>query len=519
MFILNKIRILFFILLMLVCSSVFADEESLFQPEEMAVDLSHSITLHGGWYTFAPFQYQVVKNGVSTLTGLDYELMNAFARKAKIRLAYQQIEWDDLLLDLHAGKADFATGVLYTKDRADYVYYSIPYRYAEASLFLQEGKISGLSRMPTDTLLNYLKQNQLKVAVVRGFIYSDPMIDAYIKNPANASLVIKTDSDNESLDLLLNGDVDAFVADRVVGTNLIWQANASVNIVEHRLRVKSPIYLIFSKKSVSPAVVEKFNQSIRQLHNSETYRNIVSWYLYPAIVFQIKNSLWFKITELVGIIAFAISGLLIAFREKTTLFGAIILAILPSLGGGLMRDIIFGRHPVGALQSPLYLSTVLLTVLTGFVVIKILSHYRRRNKIPREIEDAILGHAAALLAITDAIGLATFTVIGVMVSLLAKANPLWLWGPFFAFVTGAGGGILRDMLSKSRRIEALEGEFYGELAVIWGFFLSEYILLSANQAQPEYMEYAVVLTIVGVFVSRLVVHFMRLPNVNFKHLT
>lgn len=105
-----------------------------------------------------------------------------------------------------------------------------------------------------------------------------------------------------------------------------------------------------------------------------------------------------------------------------------------------------------------------------------------------------------------------------MVSLLAKANPLWLWGPFFAFVTGAGGGILRDMLSKKRYIEALEGEFYGEIAIIWGFFLSVYILLSTKQAQPEYIEYAVVVTILGVFISRLLVHYMHLPNLTFKHL-
>jgi polar amino acid transport system substrate-binding protein len=482
------------------------------------IDLSHEKTLQSGWYLFEPYLYEVDENGIKTLTGLDYELQNLIAKHAKVKLVYHYMEWDGLLKAMQEGTKDITPGVIFTKERAEYLYYSIPYRHSSASLFLPSGKLPEIAHQSNAELLNYIKQNHFKLGVVKGFAYSDPAINAFITNPANADVVINTQSDNDSLDLLISGDIDGFIADRIVGTSLIWHANLPLHIVEHRLKVKSSIYLVFSKKSVSPEVVEQFDKSIREVVKSSAYRNIVSWYLYPAIVFQIRSAMWFKITEIIGTVAFAISGLLIAFRERTTLFGAFILAILPSLGGGLMRDIIFGRNPVAALQSPVYLLAVLITVLSGFIFLKILNHCRKHNKIPREIEHLILGHAAMLLTITDAIGLATFTVIGVMVSLLAKANPLWLWGPFFAFVTGAGGGILRDMLSKKRYIEALEGEFYGEIAIIWGFFLSVYILLSTKQAQPEYIEYAVIVTILGVFISRLLVHYLRLPNLTFKHL-
>ncbi|MHB1948122.1 MAG: TRIC cation channel family protein [Gammaproteobacteria bacterium] len=507
------------ILFLLTASAAFAEEnESRLEPELPEIDFSQRTTLNGGWYPFEPYMVEMDKNGVKTLAGMDYELVNLIARNANVRLEYKYIPWDTLLDDLKTGKENFATSAIYSKERAKFTYYSLPYRYSEASIFLPRGKIAGLADKSVPELVDYMQKNHFKLAVVKGYLYSSPIIDQYITDPANQTWIIKTNGDNESLDLMLNGDVDGFLADRIVGSHLIWHANTQQNITEYRLRTRAPTYIIFSKKSVSQAVVDKFNESIQKIKHSTAYHSIISWYLYPAIVFQIRNAFWFKITELIGTVAFALSGLLIAYRERTTLFGAIILAILPSLGGGLIRDVIFGRNPVGALQSPIYLSTVLLTVLIGFIIIKILSHYRRKNKIPREIEDMILGHAAIILTITDALGLATFTVIGVMVSLLAKASPLWLWGPFFAFVTGAGGGILRDMLSKSRYIEALEGDFYGELAIIWGFLLSMYILLSTDQGQPEYIEYAVVITIVGVFVSRLLVHFMRLPNITFKHL-
>jgi polar amino acid transport system substrate-binding protein len=496
----------------LVMTNAFSETEN---PE---IDLSQDKTLQSGWYLFEPYLYEVDENGIKTLTGLDYELTNLIAKHAHVKLVYQHMEWDDLLKAMADGKKDIAAGVLFTKERSQYLYYSVPYRHASASLFLLSDKIPDIAHLSNSQLLNYIKQNHFKLGVVKGFAYSDPVINQFINDPMNAEIIVNTQSDNDSLDLLLSGDIDGFLADRIVGSSLIWHANSPLHIIEHRLKVKSSIYLVFSKKSVTPDIVEQFNKSIHEVVKSVAYRNIVSWYLYPAIVFQIRSAMWFKITEIIGTVAFAISGLLIAFREKTTLFGAFILAILPSLGGGLIRDIIFGRNPVAALQSPVYLLAVLITVLSGFIFLKILNHYRKRNKIPREIESLILGHAAMLLTVTDAIGLATFTVIGVMVSLLAKATPLWLWGPFFAFVTGAGGGILRDMLSKKRYIEALEGEFYGEIAIIWGFFLSVYILLSTKQAQPEYIEYAVVITILGVFISRLLVHYLRLPNLTFKHL-
>ncbi|MES2217984.1 MAG: TRIC cation channel family protein [Pseudomonadota bacterium] len=507
-----------FILLLTMVLGCLGMTNALGETAKPEIDLSHAKTLQSGWYLFPPYLYEEDENGIKTLTGLDYELANLIAKHAKVKLAYQYMEWDNLLKAMKDGKEDFTPGVLLTKERAEYLYYSIPYRHSSASLFLPSGKMPEIAHQSNTELLNYIKQTHFKLGVVKGFAYSDPAINQFIGDPANAQEVVNTESDNDSLDLLLSGDIDGFIADRIVGSSLIWHANSPLHIVEHRLKVKSSIYLVFSKKSVTPDVVEQFNKSIREVVKSSAYRNIISWYLYPAIVFQIRSAMWFKITEIIGTVAFAISGLLIAYREKTTLFGAFILAILPSLGGGLIRDIIFGRNPVAALQSPVYLLAVLITVLFGFIFLKILNHYKKRDKIPREIEHIIVGHAAMLLTITDAIGLATFTVIGVMVSLLAKANPLWLWGPFFAFVTGAGGGILRDMLSKKRYIEALEGEFYGEIAIIWGFFLSVYILLSTKQAQPEYIEYAVVITILGVFISRLLVHYLRLPNLTFKHL-
>ena len=67
----------------------------------------------------------------------------------------------------------------------------------------------------------------------------------------------------------------------------------------------------------------------------------------------------------VGIIAFAVSGAMIAIRRKTDLFGVIMLAILTALGGGLSRDVIFGFTPPSMFYMRDYL---LLSVLVAVLV-------------------------------------------------------------------------------------------------------------------------------------------------------
>jgi polar amino acid transport system substrate-binding protein len=471
--------------------------------------------LLGGWYTLDPYQYQKDVTGIKVLTGLDVELMKAISKETDGKVKYEYALWEDLLNDIENGKKDFATGALFSEERAKSFYYSLPFRYEEDSLFVEKSKLKDLNEQSLKELLECCARKKFKLGVVKGFIYADPLINQYINDPQNQDNIVRVNNDYENLELLLNKEIDGFLADRIVGATIIWRMGVEKEVSEKRLHVIKPIHIIFSKKTVSPDVVQKYNSAIQNIKNTERYQKIVSWYLYPVLLLQIEDAGWFKFTEVIGIVAFAISGLIIAFKERATLFGALILAILPSLGGGLMRDVIFGRTPVGALQSPMYLLSVLLTVIVGFIVIKLLTFLRRQYEVPGEIEDFIRKQANHVLIITDAIGLAMFTVTGVIISLLMKADPLWLWGPFFAFLTGAGGGILRDMLSKTRYIAALEGELYGEIAIIWGLFLSMFVMISSKNIEPEYIQYAVVITILGVFFSRMVVHFMRIPNARF----
>ena len=53
----------------------------------------------------------------------------------------------------------------------------------------------------------------------------------------------------------------------------------------------------------------------------------------------------FEVTDLIGIIAFAMSGFFVAARSKLDLLGALVSTFLTALGGGIMRDITLDKTP------------------------------------------------------------------------------------------------------------------------------------------------------------------------------
>ncbi len=477
-------------------------------------------TLVNGWYLLDPYQYYVNVDGIDVLTGLDIELVRYITKLAGKKVIYEPVSWRQHQEDLIEGKRDFAAGATYTEERAKVYHFSIPYREEENSLFVLRAQEDRFHFKNLDEFLDELTPQQYRIGVIDGYVYASPKINEWLADPKNQHLIHRARDDHENIDNLLQGKIDGFLADRIVGATLIWRNHVGNKITERRLGVKTPIHLIFSKKTTPYALVEKFNKAITQMIGNDDYSKIISWYLHPILLLQTVDTYWFKILEYLGIVAFAVSGLVIAYRDQSTLFGAFIFALMPSIGGGIIRDVIFGRKPVSAMQSPTYLLLVILTVILGFISIKLFQYLRKKfnsNIIPQDLvkNPNLSNH---ILKVCDGLGLAAFTVSGIIVSLMAKAYPLWLWGPFFAFLTGAGGSILRDVLSKERKIVALDGDIYPEIAVIWGLFLSLFLTYQAYTATPESIRLAVIITVCGVFICRVLAFSYRIPNIRFhKH--
>lgn len=140
------------------------------------------------------------------------------------------------------------------------------------------------------------------------------------------------------------------------------------------------------------------------------------------------------ILEIIGTIAFAIGGSVLAIKNKMDILGVIILGVIASLGGGLIRDIVINSENIVLFSQPIYL---LISVLTSQIVFLIFYYSKRIDLFDNKYFNFILN-------IIDGIGLGVFVVIGAKAAINVTDNlPLIV---FSAFITGVGGGVIRDLL-------------------------------------------------------------------------
>lgn len=131
------------------------------------------------------------------------------------------------------------------------------------------------------------------------------------------------------------------------------------------------------------------------------------------------------IIEVIGTIAFAISGIRLAAAKEFDWFGAYTIGLVTAIGGGTLRDVLLDI-PVFWMQTPLYL------YVTG-ISLAVVIIFRK----------TLVGFDRALF-IFDAIGLALFVVIGIQKSLDANYT-MWV-AIAMGTITGSFGGVTRDIL-------------------------------------------------------------------------
>lgn len=167
------------------------------------------------------------------------------------------------------------------------------------------------------------------------------------------------------------------------------------------------------------------------------------------------------IFDMVGIIAFAISGVLVATRLRMDPFGVSVLAGVTAIGGGTLRDMMMGSTPVFWILDNNYIYVILLTALLSVLWL---------HRIHR--------FSSYLLPLLDAFGLAIFTIIGAQ-----KALVFGFSGPVaivMGCVTGVAGGMIRDVLSGQIPL-ILQKEIYATASILGAslYVLCNYIDLGA----------------------------------------
>lgn len=194
---------------------------------------------------------------------------------------------------------------------------------------------------------------------------------------------------------------------------------------------------------------------------------------------------FFAFIELLGTLAFAISGIRLASAKRFDWFGAYVVGFTTAIGGGTVRDLMLSATPFWMLD-PIYL---VVTAVALLIVIIWGGQLIRLNNT---------------FFIFDAIGLGLFTVVGIEKTLAADFS-LWV-GIIMGTITGAAGGVLRDILINEEPL-IFRKEIYALACVFGGvvFWFCQMIGLSAGTTE--------IATALSVIAARLVAvrYGLRLP--------
>lgn len=141
--------------------------------------------------------------------------------------------------------------------------------------------------------------------------------------------------------------------------------------------------------------------------------------------------------EIVGTVAFALSGAVLAVQRRMDIFGVLVLGVCTAVGGGVIRDLLLGITPPSTFRNPVYALVAALASGLIFFVAKSEPEIIISNRIQN----------LTLFNFLDAMGLGIFTVIGINTAINAGFADNTFLQIFVGVTTGVGGGILRDMLA------------------------------------------------------------------------
>ena len=172
--------------------------------------------------------------------------------------------------------------------------------------------------------------------------------------------------------------------------------------------------------------------------------------------------MFFQIIDILGTIAFAISGVLVALNKKLDPFGVFIIAFVTAVGGGTLRDVLIGKTPVFWM-----LNMTFLYVIAGSTLFAVIFRYK-------------LDKLRKSLFLFDTIGIGLYTVIGIEKGISVGLHPLICIA--LGTMSACFGGVLRDILCNEIPV-IFRKEIYATACIVGGmvyFGLSAFDILENN---------------------------------------
>mgnify|MGYP003630475848 CR=1 FL=1 len=169
----------------------------------------------------------------------------------------------------------------------------------------------------------------------------------------------------------------------------------------------------------------------------------------------------FYTIDILGTIAFAISGVLVAINKKMDLFGILIIAFVTAVGGGTLRDLMIGATPVSWMKDITYTYVIFASAVFAIIF---------RTKI---------NYLRTSLFLFDTIGIGLYTLVGIEKGINAELHPIISIA--LGTMTASFGGVIRDILCNEIPV-IFRKEIYATACILGGitYFLLRELPIESN---------------------------------------
>lgn len=165
--------------------------------------------------------------------------------------------------------------------------------------------------------------------------------------------------------------------------------------------------------------------------------------------------------DVMGLVAFSISGVFAAMEKRLDTFGVFIMAFVTAIGGGTIRDLLLGDTPVTWMKDLDLIFIIFVSACVAVIFRNLLKNFRKT------------------LLLFDSLGLGFFTIVGIQKGLTFDLHPLICLG--LGTITGCFGGVLRD-ISLNNIPLIFHKEIYASASLLGGGL---YLLLQQTNIYNE----------------------------------
>lgn len=204
---------------------------------------------------FPPFEY-FAQSGV--FSGFNVDIMNAISIETGMRIEFIPLPWNEALEALRNGQVDAVQGMKYSPARDKLYDFSAPYFLSSQGIFVRTDNMH---------IFEIGDLNGRKVSIQKADIAGDLFRGLQKTN------FIETDSQEEAVQLLLDGKVDAFVGNRITGQYFLQKNNqqSQIKIVGDPINPTDYGVAVLPKNA---QLLTEINKAISRIKQNGTYDKI-----------------------------------------------------------------------------------------------------------------------------------------------------------------------------------------------------------------------------------------------------